>query len=65
MATLSLELKRHYRKLSEKETDALVDATAELIVNYLKGGQKNTALINKKQERTHEQGSKREDKPKV
>jgi len=32
----SIELKRHYRRLSEKETDGLVDAVADLLVSFLK-----------------------------
>lgn len=31
-----LELKRHYRRLSEKETDGVVDVVADLIVGFLK-----------------------------
>ena len=65
MVTPPFQIKRHYRRLSEKETDTLVDATAELIVNYVKGGRKNAALTKKKQERTHEQGSRRETKPTI
>jgi hypothetical protein len=36
-ATPSIEVKRHYAELSEKETDELVAAVADLIVNFLKG----------------------------
>lgn len=32
----SIEIKRHCRKLSEKETDQLVGAVADLIVVFLK-----------------------------
>jgi len=32
----SISLKRHYRKLSEKETDELVGAVADLIVARVK-----------------------------
>lgn len=31
-----IELRRHYRKLSEKDTDAVVQTVADLIVSYLK-----------------------------
>ena len=31
-----LELRRHYSELSEKQTDALVTALADLIVTYVK-----------------------------
>ena len=31
-----IEVKRHYSELSEKETDAVVNAVASLIVGYLK-----------------------------
>ena len=32
----SISLKRHYQRLSEKETDELVGAVADLIVAYVK-----------------------------
>jgi len=32
----AMEFKRHYRKLSEKQTDELVGAVADLIVNFIK-----------------------------
>jgi hypothetical protein len=35
--TTPIELKRHYVELSEKETDELVAAVADLIVDFLKG----------------------------
>ena len=31
-----MEFKRHYRRLSEKQTDELVGAVADLIVNFIK-----------------------------
>ena len=34
--TPSIEIKRHCRNLSEKETDELVGAVADLIVGYVK-----------------------------
>lgn len=36
MEPQSLKLKRHYTELSEKETDEVVNAMAELIVNFIK-----------------------------
>ncbi len=32
-----IELTRHYHELSETETDEVVEAVADLIVNFLKG----------------------------
>ena len=32
----AMEFKRHYRRLSEKQTDELVGAVADLIVNFIK-----------------------------
>ena len=32
----NIELKRHYRKLSEKQTDELAGAVADLIVGFIK-----------------------------
>jgi len=32
----AIEFKRHYRRLSEKQTDELVGAVADLIVNFIK-----------------------------
>lgn len=31
-----IEFKRHYRRLSPKETDSVVDTVADLTVNFLK-----------------------------
>ena len=41
----AMEFKRHYRRLSEKQTDELVGAVADLIVNFIKsrGGEPATA----------------------
>ena len=36
MTTPAIELKRHYRKLSEKQTDELAGAVADLIVGFIK-----------------------------
>lgn len=45
METLSINVKRHYTELSEKETDEVVNTMAELIVNFIKrkreGGKPN------------------------
>lgn len=47
METQPLKVKRHYAELSEKETDEVVSAMAELIVNFIKrnreGGKPNEA----------------------
>ena len=39
MAKKPIGMKRHFKRLSEKEADAVVDAVAELIVNFLRGQQ--------------------------
>ncbi len=39
----SIELKRHSRQLSEKETNGVVDAVADLIVNFLKTRSRHVA----------------------
>jgi len=36
VTTTAIELKRHYRKLSEKQTDELAGAVADLIVEFIK-----------------------------
>ncbi len=36
-ASASIEVKRHYGELSEKQTDEVVDVVADLIVSFLKG----------------------------
>ena len=41
MATPRIELKRHYRELSEAETDELVGIVADLIVTFLKGSRES------------------------
>lgn len=43
METPTLKLKRHYAELSEKETDELASAMAELIVNFIKQKRKGGA----------------------
>ncbi len=41
--TNSMELKRHYTDLSEQETEELVVAVADLIVNFLKGNRESAS----------------------
>ena len=36
MAPAQIDIRRHYHKLSEKDTDAVVQTVADLIVSYLK-----------------------------
>lgn len=36
----SLQIKRHYAELSEKETDEAVNAFADMVVNYIKSQRK-------------------------
>ena len=36
-----IELKRHYRKLSDKQTDELVNSVADLVVAFIKQGQES------------------------
>ena len=43
METQAPDIKRHYAKLSEKETDELASAMAELIVNFIKQKRKGGA----------------------
>lgn len=49
-----IELKRHYHTLSEKETQGVVEAVAELIVTYLKGRRQVAQPQEAMQEQTHE-----------
>jgi hypothetical protein len=49
-----IELKRHFHTLSEKETQGVVEAVAELIVTYLKGRRRATQSQEATQEQTHE-----------
>jgi hypothetical protein len=39
--TTRIDLKRHYTELSEKETDELAAAVADLIVDFLKGSRES------------------------
>ena len=52
--TASIELKRHYHELSEKETNEVVETVADLIVNFLKGKSDPGQSVKRRQERTHE-----------
>ncbi len=54
MPSTSIERKCHYHTLSEQETDGVVDAVADLIVNFLKGRRDPERLLKRKQERGHE-----------
>jgi hypothetical protein len=49
-----IELKRHYHTLSEKETQGVVEAVAELIVTFLKGKRQAAQPEKTTQEQTHE-----------
>lgn len=50
----TIELKRHFHTLSEKETDEVVDVVADLIVNFLNGKRDPEQSAKRRQERTHE-----------
>jgi hypothetical protein len=50
----SIELKRHYHELSEKETNEVVETVADLIVNFLKGKRDLGQSVKCRQERTHD-----------
>ncbi len=54
MPPTSIERKRHYRKLSERETNDVVDAVADLIVNFLKGSRDPQRPPKRRQEQGHE-----------
>ena len=54
MPPTSIERKRHYHTLSEQETDNVVDAVADLIVNYLKGNRDPEPSPKRRQEQGHE-----------
>ena len=54
MPPASIERKRHYHALSEQETDGVVDAVADLIVNFLKGSRDPERPPKGTQERGHE-----------
>ena len=58
--TTPIELKRHYRELSEKETDEVVEAVADLMVNFLEGKRDSARGAEGSQERTHERDLKRQ-----
>ena len=47
----TIELKRHYHTLSEKETTEVVEAVADLIVTFLKGKHDPEQPANRRQER--------------
>lgn len=54
MPPTSIERKRHYHTLSERETDNVVDAVADLIVNYLKDNRDPEPSPKRRQEQGHE-----------
>jgi len=47
----TIQLKRHYHTLSEKETNEVVEAVADLIVTFLKGKRDPEQSANRRQER--------------
>jgi len=54
VAQKPIELKRHYEELSPKETDEVVNAVADLVVNYLKGRPEELNANETEQEVNHE-----------
>ncbi len=52
----TIEIKSHFHTLSDKETDEVVDAVADLIVNFLKGKRDPEQSAKCRQERTHDGG---------
>ncbi len=54
MPATPIERKRHYHTLSERETDEVVDAVADLIVNFLKVSRDPERSPKRKQEQGHE-----------
>ena len=48
------ELKRHFHTLSEKETDEVVDAVADLIVNFLQRRRDSAPSVEQGQARERE-----------
>lgn len=54
MPPTSIERERHYYTLSEQETHGVVDAVADLIVNFLKGSRDPERSLKRKRERGHE-----------
>jgi hypothetical protein len=50
MTTLSLELERHCQELSPEETDEVIEAMADLIVDYLLGNGKEHERDNEQSE---------------
>lgn len=57
MPPTSIERKRHYHRLSERETNDVVDAVADLIVNYLKGSCDPEPSPKRRQEQGHERNA--------
>ena len=46
----TIELKRHFHTLSEKETDEVVEIVADLVVNYLKAKRDPEPSAHRRQE---------------
>lgn len=63
MPANSIEWKRHYHTLSEQETDEVVEAVADLIVNFLKGKRDPQRSPKRRQERGHEPDAAIEQEP--
>jgi hypothetical protein len=53
-APKTIEIRRHYRLATERETQELVEAMAELFVNFIKGGSHSGHPQDETQERNHE-----------
>ena len=54
MPATFIERKRHYHTLSEQETDEVIEAVADLIVNFLKGKRDPEHSPKRRQERVDE-----------
>lgn len=57
MPPTSIESKRHYHTLSEQETDEVIVAVADLIVNFLKRSRDPERSPKRKQEPGHERAA--------
>jgi len=51
MAAPSIVLKRHYRKLSSKERDEVVEAVADLIVSFVRNCRGDASPVERNQKR--------------
>ena len=52
--TTSIDLKRHYYGLTVREVDEVVEAVANLIVDFLKGKRDPEQWADRRRERAHE-----------